>query len=399
LGLLVITSASGRVWGAPLEAFIAASVDGRPAAPGAVMAKVGQTVTLYAVLSVGQGKSQRFLTAAPALSLHGRAVSAARLQPPPADLHFAWSLVEPYPHHVALPPPNPGNPAYSNALLFGPHHGRWLGYDTIEYHETPLPDEIGPRMTVTRVMPSDAHVNVHDGLGTMRYEVAITGTLAAAGGAFSAASPGAESREAHGISPRVMRVSVRRGDDLPGLMSAFYNVPNVFGSGGTGDHHQTDLFQGADCADVIIGALRAVGVKLPYASVKGLFAYARPVTGKLLLDEAGLRAWTDGKPGVAVHLRFASDVRPGDIMLIDYVNAADLPRTWDHVAIVARDAGARGEFDGKTPVMHMGYLYGLTEASAASEGPAVVQFLRWKPSVADALTRAVGKRSPPAPRR
>jgi hypothetical protein len=171
-------------------------------------------------------------------------------------------------------------------------------------------------------------------------------------------------------------------------MSAFFNVPNVFGSGGNGDSHQTDLFQGADCADVIIGALRAAGVKLAYTSVKGLFAYARPVTGKLMLDATGLRALVDGHPGDAVRLRFGDDVRVGDIMLIDYVNAQDLPRTWDHVAVVSADAGTRGEFDPEDRVMHMGYLYGLTDAPAGSEGPAVVQFLRWKPSVTAALARA-----------
>ncbi len=49
------------------------------------------------------------------------------------------------------------------------------------------------------------------------------------------------------------------------------------------------------------------------------------------------------------------------------------------VAAVARDEGRRGWFDPRDRVMHMGYLYGLVEAPAASEGPAIVQLLRFIP--------------------
>jgi hypothetical protein len=392
--LLACLAIGSPTWGATPHVFIAASLEGAPAADTAVMAKAGQQVTLYAVVAVGQGKRRRYTTAAPSLVVHGRRVPAARLRPPDGELQFAWSLVEPYPHHVSLLPPNPGNPAYSNAQLFGPNHGRWLGYDTIEYHETLLPDERAAAMVVTSVAPTDAHVNVHGGLGTMRYKVSVSGPVPEAPNAtFTAASPGAEAREGHGIARRVMRVSFRRGDDIPGLLTAYFNVPNVFGSGGSGEKHQTELFQGADCADVIIGALRAVGVRLPYSSVTGLFKHATAVTPKLLLEETGLRAFADGKPGESMHLAFGTDVQRGDIMLIDYLNAEGLPRTWDHVAIVSTDAGKPGEFDPQDLVMHMGYLYGLTEARAESEEPAVVQFLRWKPSVTKALDQSLRRRA------
>lgn len=364
------------------EAFVAASVEGAIASDVPVMARAGQSVKLYAVLVEGRGPAARYMTAAPALMVRGRRVPPRRLQPPPETVGFSWSLVEPYPHHHAVPPPNAGNPAYSNAVLFGPDHGRWLGYDTIEYHETALPSETRPELTVASVAPTDAHVNVHGGLGTMRYKVVIrTPTLAVA-------SPGAEAREAHGISRRVMRVSFRRGDDVPGRLTAFFNVPNVFGSGGSGARHQTDLFQGADCADVIIGALRAAGLPLAYTSVKGLLSHARPVTPVLVMDASSVRAWRDGQAAEAVRLRFGSDVRPGDIMLIDYLGVNASPRTWDHVAIVATDAGARGELDPADLVLHMGYLYGLAEEPAATQTPALVQFLRWNPAVLSRLDRA-----------
>jgi hypothetical protein len=36
---------------------------------------------------------------------------------------ITWYRVEPRPHHTFTAPPTKGNPAYSNAVLFGPRHG------------------------------------------------------------------------------------------------------------------------------------------------------------------------------------------------------------------------------------------------------------------------------------
>jgi hypothetical protein len=54
--------------------------------------------------------------------------------------------------------------------------------------------------------------------------------------------------------------------------------------------HQTELFQGADCADVITGAARLGGARMAYTSVMGLRRYARPISPVLLLDEKGIFA-------------------------------------------------------------------------------------------------------------
>jgi len=357
------------------RAFIVASVDGSDPVPGPILARAGQTVSLYAVVEEGKGARSRFLTDAPTLTVGKRKVSAARMGRPDPTWTFAWFQVEPYPHHVALPPPNQGNPAYSNAILFGPQHGRWLGYDTIEYHETVVPKATASRLDITRATPTHPNVNIHDGLGTMRFKVTVTGP------GFTASSPGEDAKEGHGISRQVLRVGFRQGDDLPGWLTTFFNVPNVFGSGGSQAQHQTDLFQGADCADVIVGALRTAGVALPYTSVKGLLSHARPVTPRLFMNAGGVFTYVDGHPGDPVRLAFGSDVRPGDLVLIDYVGPAASPRTWDHVAVVATDAGKLGEFDPEDQVMHMGYLYGLADEPAKSQAPAIVQFLRWNPSI------------------
>jgi len=271
---------------------------------------------------------------------------------------------------VDTDPPNPGNPAYSNAILFGKKHGSWLGFDTIEYHETDIPGASESALTVSRVRPTNDKVNVHGGLGTMRYRVR------ARIGAQELGSHGAAEVSRQGISTRVMRVTFRSGDSLAGHLRGYFNVPNVFGSaGGSGKRHQAARYQGADCADVLIGAAREAGARVPYTSVAGLRAHTVKLTPRLLLRRDGLYS-EDGLTRQT--LRFNEELSSGDLMLIDYKGFDGSPRSWDHIAMIDRDRGKAGVFDPDDPVLHMGYLYGLTEAPAHTEGPAYVQFRRLK---------------------
>jgi hypothetical protein len=399
----------------PPVLLLAASLDGGTAANAPVQAHRGQRVVLYAVIQVGRGASARYHTSAPALNLHGRPIRSQQLRPF-ADLgavRFSWLQVEPQPHHVDTDPPNRGNAAYSNAVLFGPRHGAWLGYDRIEYLETPLPGERGPSLTVSRARPTHPKVNVHDGLGTMRYKVtAQLETSRRAEGRGNAApheaaptrdppllkTPGAEATTQPGISARVMRVSFRSSNDLVGYLRSYFNVPNVFGSGGHGATHQAELYQGADCADVIVGAARAAGARVAYTSVLGLRGLTTPVTGKLLLSDKGIFSAAGPDKGQPVRLRFTAavpvsrgaapgqdEIHPGDILLIDYVGFTDSPRSWDHVGVISEDRGVAGVFDPQDLILHMGYLYGLIEAAAHTEGPAVVQVLRFRPAILRAM--------------
>lgn len=363
---------------------ILGQLDDGPARLGPVHARRGQRVTLHLAVRVGR----RWFSDASRVQVGGKRLGPSTLRPL-AELaeirSVAWSQVEPHPHHVKLPPPNAGNLAYSNAVLFGPEHGKWRGYDRIEYHETPLPQERTPSLSLLRVTPSNPKVNVHGGLGVMRFRAAL---LLADGRRL--VTPGLEAVTPRGIAPTVALVSFREADDLVGWLTAYFNVPNVFGSGGNGATHQTELFQGADCADVIVGALRLGGARVAYTSALGLKSYATPVTRKLLLDETGVYELAEdarGAPGRGERaaLRFGDEVRRGDLMLIDYVGFTDSPRGWDHVAVVGRDVGKPGVLDPEDPVLHMGYLYGLVEAPARSEGPAVVQFLRVKPGLLRSL--------------
>lgn len=333
---------------------------------GPIEAVFGQPVRLFAAVQDGR----TWYSDAPRIRV-GRRVVTPR---PLADLGpvtVTWRLVEPHPHHVATPSPNFGNPAYSNNVLFGPRHGKWLGYDTLDYQETPLPAS-GGALEIDRARPSFPQLAVNAGMGTVRYAVTVT-----AGGA-TYASPGAEAIQRGGIAPSVFRVSFRAGEGLLGYLPSYFNVPNVFGSAGVGRRHQTELHQGADCADVIIGAARKAGARIEYTSVAGLARYTDPVSPRLYFDGAAFRALTDEGPGEPVSLRWADDVQPGDVLLIKYARADFTGRRWDHVGVLEADAGAPGVLDGADPLLHIGYLHGLARQPIASQGLMVVQVVRFK---------------------
>ncbi|MCA9544220.1 MAG: hypothetical protein KC613_07505 [Myxococcales bacterium] len=341
------------VWGALGDA---------AARPGPIEARLGEPVHLFAVVR----HRGRWYSDAPRL----RGVRRPRPLSDLGDVRVTWRLVEPRQHHAETPSPNPGNPAYSNSVLFGPRHGQWLGYDTLEYHAAPVAE--GPRLTLTEARPSHPRLQAQGrGRGTVRYQAVVT----LAGQAH--ASPGPEALQRGGISPRVFRVSFRGADDLVGWLESFYNVPNVFGSAGRGANHQTERHQGADCADVLVGAARKAGAKVPYTSVAGLGPHTDALTERLLMDADGL--WRQTEAGrERVTLRFGRDVQAGDLLLIKYAPVDWTGRVWDHIGMLGPDGGVPQVFDLEDPVLHIGYLYGLVSQPARAHGVAVVEFRRLK---------------------
>lgn len=359
-------------------AVVFTQIDDGPVQATHAEARQGQTVTLYAAV---RHKGQWYADA-PSLRVKRRQI----VPRPLSDLGVTgveWRLIEPRQHHQQTPPPNPGNPAYSNSVLFGPKHGRWLGYDTLEYTAIPLP-QAQSQLQIKRATPSDRHLLRNKGLGTVRYAV----TLRAATQAWQ--SPGVEAQGQGGIRETVRRVSYRSGDDAVGWLTSFYNVPNVFGSAGKGRAHQTERHQGADCADVLTGAFRKAGVRVPYTSVSGLYRHAKVITPKLISNSDGLFTYQDGEPGEPVRLRFGVDVKPGDLVVIDYAFLLVTKRSWDHVGMIGADRGEIGVWDRADGLLHMGYLYGLEHTPLSAQGPAVIQVLRLKPS----LTRRARRLDP-----
>jgi len=341
-------------------------------APGAstwsaapVQARVGEEVRLSVVLDFGRG---RLLGDVSPVALDGRArVVTGAL---PAGARVTWAQVEPRREHVTTPSPNPGVTSFSNAVLFGPRHGRWLGYDTLEYTQRTLPGE-GVTRALRAARPGDAAEDTHGGAGSTWLAAAVTlpdGT--------EVHTPDATSVDRLGLTREVMRVSFRADDSYGAWLSTYFHVTSVFGSNGpTAALHQADRYTGADCADVLVGALRASGRReLAYTSVAGIGAYARALTGPLRIDGGGLR----DASGATVRLRWGTEVAAGDLVTIDYADDPDasLPRAWDHIGALVRDDGD-GALSPNDTLRHMGGR-GLEDSALVHGGPMRVVVWRWR---------------------
>lgn len=333
-------------------------------------ARIDQKAELAAIL-VGHRGTRRVVLAPP--DIPRVTLGGKRHQTEPAELlRVQWSTVEP--HGFRQTPAHNGATSefYSNVSTEPATFGRWLGYDHIDTFERVVaPWGAPPRIAATVTSGEDGAQQL-PGLGTVRFKVEVE--LAGK----TLASPGAEATDAFGLLPAVHRVSIRRGDDFLGWLSSYLLVPEVFGSAGGGRNHQTERFTGADCADVLIGALRRMGrTDVPYINVAGLPAYTRPVAGPAELDDHGTPA------------RAIPGIREGDLIRIDYGGGLrhHTPRDWDHVAAVWQDksdpdgpfrGGPDGQLDGFDLVIHMGHPRLIIEP-LARQSPATVDVLRIRP--------------------
>jgi hypothetical protein len=154
----------------------------------------------------------------------------------------------------------------------------------------------------------------------------------------------------------------------------------VFGSsGGRGASHQADRYVGADCMDLLTGALRAMGRSdVSHASVSAIAQLAEPISDVLVLGDDAVVRDVRGAP---VALVWGRDVLRGDAIVLDY--SADpsgaLPRAWDHVGALVGDGseGARGVFDAHDAYRNMTHA-GVRDVPLAHELPVRVRLWRWK---------------------
>ncbi len=328
----------------PLSARVVARTASRPQwSTRPVQARVGEPVTLTVMSADRRGN----------------------LSPLPDGASVRWSRVVPRTEHTEFPSPNPGLTSFSNAVLFGPRHGRWIGYDRLEYDSVPLPDAT-PTLTLTRAG------DPHEGAGSAWFSAVVT-----LPDGRSLRTPDAGAVDRFGLSPSVLRVSYRTGDDYLGWLSTYFNVTSVFGSNGSTDAtHQTDRYTGADCADVLVGALRASGRRdVRYTSVAGISTYAAARTGVLRVEGDGRVTDANGP----VELRWGRDVQPGDLVTIDYADDADrsLPRAWDHIGALVSDRDGDGVLSGADALRHEGSR-GLVDTALLHGGPMRVVLWRWR---------------------
>jgi hypothetical protein len=77
----------------------------------------------------------------------------------------SWRRVEPRMQHQATPAPNADVALYANAVIFGPKHGTWIGFDHIEYSDTSVsPSFLAPGITSSRSSKTAARTAWPDGV-------------------------------------------------------------------------------------------------------------------------------------------------------------------------------------------------------------------------------------------
>jgi hypothetical protein len=253
-------------------------------------------------------------------------------------VQIAWSNVEPRMQHEKTPSPNKTVSVFANAVVFGPNHGRWIGYDHIEYYESPRPDLQGWAVDVKDATPTEPHARQRPAellpFGVMRLKVTIRHD------GVTLASPGADDAPQGQIADRVFRFTIRRDDSFLGWLTSFFNVPYLFGSAGSGSRNQAERYVGADCADILVAALRRSGRRnLDYSNVSALVSKLQKVGTPAQIYPCPTAAPCE-QP--APRLRFGTDVRPGDLLAMNYQGASELPRAWDHIVAVVEDRGIDG---------------------------------------------------------
>ena len=338
-------------------------VDDGPWTDAATEARLDQTVELS---FVAVGNKVRAPDGIDVVTLGGRRTKVTGTL---ATKAIHWSTVEPHGFRAQKAKNGATSEFYSNVSTEASSFGRWLGYDHIDYFEHALPDTT-PILKAT-ITPNDADAVQVPGLGTLRFKADVE----LADGTHLA-SPGADATDTFGILPAVHRVSIRSGDDFLGWLSSYLFVPEVFGSAGPGRNHQTDRFVGADCADVMVGAMRESGKRLAYPNVAGLPSYATTIAKPVELDDHGM-------PATPI-----PSVKRGDLIRIDYGGELrhHTPRDWDHVAALWEDksdpngplkGAADGKLDGFDLVIHVGHPRLIIEP-LANQSPATIDVLRWK---------------------
>ena len=163
-------------------------------------------------------------------------------------------------------------------------------------------------------------------------------------------SPGIKDSDKRGLSPRVLRVSVREREGYLGYLSTFFNVPGLFGS----VPYQSMNYIGVDCADVLVAAL----AKWQKKTIKKDYNVAMLVNK---FPKAAQFDIINGQP--AKKIEWQKHVRPGDLIAVRYTAS----RQYQHIGALFSDKNLNGILDGGDLVIHAG-PYPL-QYSYLEEGP------------------------------
>jgi hypothetical protein len=300
------TSGEGQI----TRAFVVSSVDGAAADPTAKRARQDQTVTLHAVIVVGDGKAARHFTDAPALAIAGKPVAIHPLADAPAA-ELRWRKVEPV-----------------QQTMSNTETGQFK-FETIEYQATAMPAASGLGTIAADVHPT-LTPDHGKGVGTMRYQIEV---IQAGRTIASAGIDARRGRGAGGLTDDVHRISLRRDDTYLGYLTELYGQPYIWASAGTTNRsHQSERLEGCDCADFVVYGRRRMGEDVPYTWTGQLPEVSR-LLAKGNRDTDGVFRDARGKP-----LPFTG---VGDLILF--------PR---HVGVLTVDREPLGILDDGDLMMH-----------------------------------------------
>lgn len=178
-------------------------------------------------------------------------------------------------------------------------------------------------------------------------------------------TPGIESADHRGLSPKVFRVSVREGPGIPGWLASFFNVPAVFGS----VPHQSHNYLGVDCADVLVAAL---------GKWKGRDDPANYNVDMLVSKLEHVGEAEVGEGTVSGGLRWGREVQAGDFVAVRYPGA----RRYQHIGLLVSDDGD-GVLSARDRVLHAGPWPLNYDALASGPFGGHVSILRPPPPIQD----------------
>lgn len=180
-------------------------------------------------------------------------------------------------------------------------------------------------------------------------------------------SPGLESSDHRGLSPSVLRVSVREVPGYLGWVTSYFNVPALFGS----VPWQTDHYLGADCADTLVGA---------HGHWSGALSSVNYNVDRLVAELPAVAEVDSGSPDT---VRWGETVRAGDLVAVRYPGA----RRYQHVGVLVSDDG-NGVLDDGDAVLHAGPLPLQLDRLGSGPFGGHLKVLRWKaPAVVDKPVR------------
>ena len=224
---------------------------------------------------------------------------------------------------------------------------KWVGYADIDYYRIEL-EQFRGQWTIApfggqnaiwagvrqwlrdRGEASKVHY-YHDDAGTFRFQAIVRKD----GQTWRTA--GLEDTGKLGISKQVLRVSRRKGEGYPGHLTAYFNVPGLFGSVTAQSQH----YIGVDCADVLVASHTRWRKRSPKKNynVAMLVAMSRPLA-ELDLDGNMLSA----EPV------WGKDIRPGDFVAVRYEGAS----RYQHIGALLGDTDGDGVLGAKDVVLHAG---------------------------------------------